>query len=303
MKPLPNLSELRPIFRQSVSPHPVLASYIYCYAVWEQEADARRLPLILPGTGTMCVFHYRTPYRMTDVHAGTSTAYPAYVMSNRHRIFDLSAEGPVGFVAVYIRAGRFRHFMRSTFTDIHDQVLPADAIWGEAARHLSVALASVRTFAERVELLSSFFLQQLGQPELDPLDMLLDRFYASPGMKVAELAELAGCSRRHLERRFLSAYGVTPKYFGRVVRLQAAARRLALDRDARLLDAALDAGYFDQSHFIRDVRDLTGLTPSVLQENMRKRSHFYNPPMSNWLKMREISMLRREQPALRLPSS
>ena len=299
-KKITNTHEFRPVLRMSMAPPPALADQVYCFAVWEQEADARRMPIILPGTGTMCVFHYRTPYRMTDVHSGESFAERAYIMSNRHRVFDLAAEGSVGFVTAYIRAGRLRHFIEPSFSEIQDQIVPASTLWGDEVGQVLEKLAQAYSYSQRVELLSDFLTRQLKVVEQDPLDVLLDRFYTTPTLRIAQLAEEAGCSRRHLERRFLSTYGVTPKYFGRLARMQSAARRLATDPKARLLDAALDAGYFDQSHFIRDVRDLTGLTPAVLLQNLRERSHFYNPPVASWIKLREPFPMRRD-PRLRNP--
>jgi AraC-like DNA-binding protein len=74
---------------------------------------------------------------------------------------------------------------------------------------------------------------------------------------VEALAASAGLPRRRLERLFRRETALTPKQFIRVVRLTALLHRLdAADRD-RLIDVALDAGYFDQAHMARDFKALT----------------------------------------------
>jgi AraC-like DNA-binding protein len=74
---------------------------------------------------------------------------------------------------------------------------------------------------------------------------------------VEALAAAVGLPRRRLERLFRRETALTPKQYIRVVRLTAVLGRLdAPDRD-RLIDVALDAGYFDQAHMARDFKALT----------------------------------------------
>ena len=60
------------------------------------------------------------------------------------------------------------------------------------------------------------------------------------------------------------------------MRLQRVARSLALAPRQRLLDVALDAGYFDQAHFSHDLRDLSGLSPGGLRAFLIRPAHFYH---------------------------
>ena len=74
---------------------------------------------------------------------------------------------------------------------------------------------------------------------------------------VEALATAVGLPRRRLERLFRRETALSPKQYIRIVRLTALLERLdAPDRD-RLIDVALDAGYFDQAHIARDFKTLT----------------------------------------------
>ncbi|HMV70392.1 MAG TPA: helix-turn-helix domain-containing protein, partial [Myxococcota bacterium] len=55
--------------------------------------------------------------------------------------------------------------------------------------------------------------------------------------------------------------GLSPKVIARITRFQAALRSLMRDPGVSLADVALEAGYFDQAHFIRDFRRMTGGVP------------------------------------------
>jgi AraC-like DNA-binding protein len=81
-------------------------------------------------------------------------------------------------------------------------------------------------------------------------------------LAVEALARELGCSRRHLAARFREQVGLPPKTVARVVRFHRAARLLRTAGDARWAEIANECGYYDQSHFNRDFRDLAGTSPS-----------------------------------------
>ncbi|MEU6097230.1 helix-turn-helix transcriptional regulator [Streptomyces sp. NPDC047079] len=77
------------------------------------------------------------------------------------------------------------------------------------------------------------------------------------GRPVAAIADRLGLSVRQLHRRSLAAFGYGPKTLARVLRLQ---RALALARSGMpLAETAARAGFADQAHLSRDVRELAGM--------------------------------------------
>lgn len=69
---------------------------------------------------------------------------------------------------------------------------------------------------------------------------------------------------RHLRRLVHRAVGLTPKELARVVRFQSLLRNLRGQARESWLGAALHAGYCDQSHWIREMKRMYGLTPGRL---------------------------------------
>jgi AraC-like DNA-binding protein len=61
---------------------------------------------------------------------------------------------------------------------------------------------------------------------------------------------------------FLRYTGLTPKLYTKINRFQNSLQ-LVGRKDATLTSIAYDCGYFDQSHFIREFKSFTGITPSV----------------------------------------
>jgi AraC-like DNA-binding protein len=81
-------------------------------------------------------------------------------------------------------------------------------------------------------------------------------------VRVGELAARHGMSPRSLQRLFRRYVGVSPKWVLRRYRLHEAAERIAEGRDGDWARPALDLGYFDQAHFIRDFKALVGASPA-----------------------------------------
>ncbi|EST34652.1 helix-turn-helix transcriptional regulator [Streptomyces roseochromogenus] len=95
----------------------------------------------------------------------------------------------------------------------------------------------------------------------DPLlGRLVERL--DEGRPVAATAAELGVGTRTLHRRCLSAFGYGPKALARILRLQ---RALALARAGTpYAETALRAGYADQPHLAREVRELTGMPLGTL---------------------------------------
>jgi len=91
---------------------------------------------------------------------------------------------------------------------------------------------------------------------------------APEGIPVRRLAERIGVHPVSLTRAFRRAYGVPVSVYRRRVRLQRAAA-CVVGTDRELGSIAVDAGYADQAHMCRDVRGVTGLSPSRLRRVAR----------------------------------
>ncbi|RDH78709.1 AraC family transcriptional regulator [Mycolicibacterium moriokaense] len=91
------------------------------------------------------------------------------------------------------------------------------------------------------------------------------------GCAVADVARHTGWSSRTLQRQCTAVYGYGPAMLRRVLRFRRAVT--LLDDGLAPADVAAIAGYADQSHLHREVRDLTGMSLAALrQDSAQKRS-------------------------------
>jgi methylphosphotriester-DNA--protein-cysteine methyltransferase len=85
-------------------------------------------------------------------------------------------------------------------------------------------------------------------------------------------------SRRSVQRHFLRVTGMT---FSSYQQIQRARHAAALLMDGQsVLSTAFDAGYFDQAHLTRSVKQLIGMTPAALKGERPQLSFSYKTKLS-----------------------
>lgn len=77
---------------------------------------------------------------------------------------------------------------------------------------------------------------------------------------VADLAEQASLSSSQLHREFSRCFGITPNHYIREVRIGVARHLLESDQ-LTMAEIATRCGFYDQSHFSRQFKTSTGLSP------------------------------------------
>jgi AraC-like DNA-binding protein len=92
---------------------------------------------------------------------------------------------------------------------------------------------------------------------------------AESGLTIRDVAQEAGLSQRRFIQVFAPEVGMSPKLFCRVRRFHQTLSLLRPTTPPNWAQLALDCGYFDQSHLIRDFRIFSGISPT---ECVRQRS-------------------------------
>ena len=99
-------------------------------------------------------------------------------------------------------------------------------------------------------------------------ELIHDRFTET--LTVTEIAQTVGAHPVYLVRAFRKHYRLTIGEYLRKLRVEFACRQMSLT-DAQLSHIAAAAGFYDQSHFTRTFKRLTGMTPTEYRAISRPR--------------------------------
>lgn len=105
--------------------------------------------------------------------------------------------------------------------------------------------------------------KQDSMPWDNEFQNVLYRIYKTRGIiKIKDITECEVISEKQLRRIFHNRVGISTKTFIKIVRFQNILRIMNLKRDSKIVELALDAGYYDESHFIHEFYKFSGMNPS-----------------------------------------
>ncbi|WP_029192490.1 helix-turn-helix domain-containing protein [Paenibacillus harenae] len=144
------------------------------------------------------------------------------------------------------------------------------------AAALELELNSVPTLEERISLLHAFLIDKKEKTnqrdELieHSLEFIHERISC---ISVKDIVAAFHISERQLQKRFARIVGMPPQLYIRIVRVNEALSYMNSGQYERLVDIAYALNYFDQSHFIRDMKAFSWLSPRSI---MMKVSEFHS---------------------------
>jgi len=145
-----------------------------------------------------------------------------------------------------------------------------------SAEDLPVQLMEAKNEQERLTFLTSFLVAKFKQA--NARDTLVEeslRFIHTNigSITVHYLLAYLHISERQFERRFTQTVGLSPQLYIRVKRFNEAIRLIKTRQFERLTDVASALNFYDQSHFIRDIKAFSGMTPKSISQKVDDFHH------------------------------
>jgi AraC-like DNA-binding protein len=152
---------------------------------------------------------------------------------------------------------------------LRDQHVPLEELWGSAAVQLQDEAMEVRTPEARISVLEEAMTARLASARRahPAIAYAVRRFHTHHGAEhvAAVAAEIDLSSHRFIDL-FRREIGLPPKLYCRLLRFRRLLHNMALMPATDLTIIALDCGYYDQSHMIREFKAFSGLTPSAFRD-------------------------------------
>lgn len=257
-------------------PRPELAHIVKC--VWNYEAAPGeaigRPDRIVPDGNPELVVHHGDPFAEYSP-AGAKAAQPrAFIMGQMTRPLALDAnKGTAGVLGVRFHAHGSRALIGAPMGEFTDRrLMLADLVGGEAA-DLVDAVAVARNPRARADVLESFVAahhRRSLRHQDSAVATWVGRIARAQGrVELGGIAADAGMSLRQFERRFRAQVGIPPRLYANVVRFRTVFDMLTAGKRPDWALLAQGAGYFDQSHMIRDFQRFLGCSPGQFMAELR----------------------------------
>ncbi|GAA0375071.1 helix-turn-helix domain-containing protein [Bacillus horti] len=192
-----------------------------------------------------------------------------YGIPRKPFVRELSGVGHV--LGIKFHAGGFYPFWLQDVSLLTGTTIGASRVFGQEGEAWLDAILDAGSDAAMATVAENVLLERLPESDLQAelstaivQETLNDRTI----IKVEQLSTRTGLSIRQLQRLFRKYIGVTPKWVIKRFRLQEAAERLERDESLQWAEIAVQLGYFDQAHFIKDFKAVIGQSPNTYRQHL-----------------------------------
>jgi AraC-like DNA-binding protein len=164
------------------------------------------------------------------------------------------------------------YFFNDEIGTFNDRVSDLSAVLGSSVKDLHSQLLETSESHKRIELVEKFLLKRLTcinnkSVRIDKVASILTSIKKdSTENSINNIASKLGITPRYVHKLIYQHTGLSPKSFNKINRFQLSLSLIAKNEQP-FTSIAYHCGYFDQSHFIRDFKSFTRVTPSAYLEN------------------------------------
>jgi AraC-like DNA-binding protein len=191
------------------------------------------------------------------------------------------------YLGVVFKPGGAYPFLQLPLSELHNQVVSLDAIWGPFAAEIREQLYAAPTKQTRFVLFEQFLCARLQEvpPGLKTVRYAIGQIARQHGVvSIRDLSDQIGMSQKHLIAQFKRMIGGTPKELARLCRF---AHLLSSINPTQPVDwtwVAHQFRYYDQSHLNRDFEAFTGHNPTDYLQ-LRRQVQASNPEHTRYLRL------------------
>ncbi len=174
-----------------------------------------------------------------------------------------------GFAIVFQPMGFYNIFGIKS-KDFFKYAVPCEMILNNEIINLWEKLQEFSNVFEMKEIVERFLLKNIKKVSVRPdiINNIFSCIDMYDGMiTVSQLSKWFNTSTRSLQRQFRDDIGISPKDLMHIFRINKALRMMTDNNESDLSEIGYLSGYYDQSHFIRDIKKITGITPGKLKNN------------------------------------
>lgn len=176
-------------------------------------------------------------------------------------------------IHVRFQPGALFKLLRIPMMELVHQNFDATLIIGQEIKEIHEQLAESKSYDAMLHVLDNYFQKKVRQLKYDihPIDTIGKLILENPqGFSLDTIAKQACLSHRQFERRFAQQIGITPKYFARICRFYQAYELKEHKPNLNWLSVAVQTGYNDYQHLVKDFKQFSGTTPnSLIQESAK----------------------------------
>lgn len=255
------------VYFRSYKPPPPLSDFVENLWAYSGFESPRLKERIFPSGTFELVFNLREDEMLIykDSRCNEFQRCSGAIVSGPYSSFfvtDTAKETSV--MGVHFKPGGAFLVLGPLASELADRHIDVRNIWGRTGSEIRERLCETASPQGRMRLLRKFLLSRLLRPfrRHSAVASALAAHDRARSQMTRELAREACLSERRFIDVFRREVGLKPRLFHRIYRFQRVLARVHQSSERDWAGLALEHGYFDQSHLIRDFLFFSGLSPA-----------------------------------------
>jgi AraC-like DNA-binding protein len=252
---------------REITPEDRLKPFVKCFYIFQSDIDDGFEDVVFPSGFTEIIFNLGQGSWASAIGSDYKITPQIELWGQVTKPMQIKSKGKHLMLGVRFFPHAAGYFLREDIGQFTNVVWDLSDVLGNAAKSLHARLLETNDLISRIELIEMFLLKRLSNDKkisvrIEQVGRLLhsiNRNYTENSVSV--IASQHGISPRYLHKLVYQYTGLSPKSLNKINRFQLSLK-LITRNEASLTSIAYECGYFDQSHFIRDFKSFTGITPS-----------------------------------------
>jgi AraC-like DNA-binding protein len=266
-----------------IKPSPSLSRYVRSYQLIhfvfknDQEKPVKPYP---PRPEQCIIFYPRDPLSIEYQSSLKKVLQPRSIVSGQvvsRQNLHIGDDYIVFKIIFY--PGALFHFVQMPLSGITDQNEDAEVIFPKEMRGLNERMKNAKSFEEMVVMVEDFLTRAISKTKISfqPIDEIARLLLLEPEkFSLDWLAKESCLSIKQFQRKFAERVGVSPKLFGRISRFDKAFRLKNRNPHLDWLGIAIESGYHDYQHLVKDFNEFSCALPnSLIREESVSPDRFF----------------------------
>jgi AraC-like DNA-binding protein len=257
-------------FRQ-FPPADVLKPYIKCFYIFQSANGYDFNDIVFPSGSMEVVFNLGEGTWESLVENKFRVTPPVELWGQITKPLAIKSRGTHSMLGIKFLPHSAGFFLNDEIGAFNNRVFDLCDILGHAVKILHAQLLETAETSKRITLVENFLIRRLARTEKlscrinKVANILIGIKNNSEENNICHIASTHGITPRYLHKLIYQHTGLSPKSFTKITRFQKSLKLIGKN-ERPLTSIAYDCGYFDQSHFIRDFKSFTSVTPSAYLE-------------------------------------
>lgn len=256
-----------------ILPRKELISFINHYWIFEEDGRNRETERVIPIGCMQLVFH------MGDRPFSTLTndyQHQSFVEGHMTSYSDLTYYNHCKQVVVVFNPQGAQAFFDIPILEFYNKCVSVEELNDKSLIELTKRILDTHDKYYAISIIEDFFINKIQiSYNFNRICLVIQELEKVNHVKISELSKRTCLSYKQFNRIFCNHTGISPKELARTIRFQRSMSYLQANKNITYGILAEKAGFYDESHLVREFKLFTGYTPNEYVANCLTYSDYF----------------------------